>query len=80
MVVSLKFIKSCSIDSRNNPSPKSAVVYETKFSSEIPDSRMSSFATLATLYNSEKTRLIYLTRLSTDSQCASKIDDHLTLT
>ena len=29
------FIKSCSIDSRNNQSPKREVVHETKLTSEI---------------------------------------------
>ena len=31
----LIFIKTCSIESRNDPSPKSEVVHETKFSLKI---------------------------------------------
>ena len=39
-------IKSCSIETRNDPSPKSEVVHETKFSLKIPYSRHACLAQL----------------------------------
>ena len=39
-------IKSCSIESRNDPSPKSKVVYETKFSLKISYSTHACLAQL----------------------------------
>ena len=39
-------IKSCSIESRNDPSPKSEVVYETKFSLKISYSTHACLAQL----------------------------------
>ena len=39
-------IKSCSIESRNDPSPKSEVVHETKFSLKISYSRHACLAQL----------------------------------
>ena len=39
-------IKSCSIESRNDPSPESEVVHETKFSLKIPYSTHACLAQL----------------------------------
>ena len=56
-------IKSCSIESRNDPSPKSEMVYETKFSLKIS---YSTYACLAQLDQHQTCKLVMVSVVSSN--------------